>query len=179
MDRKRFNIILIVSFFVILLFIIGIHSINKSIEGQLTVQVKKMKEELQLEKAAQARLDQAEKQKWTLNSTDLTPYQIVPQRKSRLFKNQQYWDVLTKRALEQSSAKSRIQEGEIFKGITKTPEEFKQQIRLIDSRIKAYKKKIRVDSNDDYARRKLQDLYMLKATVRALRETLVLKKFKK
>jgi len=179
MDRKRFNNVLLIGSAVVVLFMISIRLITQSIENQLTVEVKKMKEEYQSEKETQVHLDKAKKQKRTLSSTDLTPYQIIPQRKSRLFKNQQYWDVLTKRALEQSSAKSRIQEGEIFKGITKTPKEFKQQIRLIDSRIKAYKIKIRVDSNDDYARRKLQDLYMLKATVRALRETLVLKKFKK
>jgi len=173
MDRKRFNNMLLIGSAVVVLFMISIRLITQSIENQLTVEVKKMKEEYQSEKETQVRLDQAKKQKRTLSSTDLTPYQIVPQRKSRLFKNQQYWDVLTKKALEQSSAKNRIQEGEIFKGITKTPEEFKQQIRLIDSRIKAYKKKIRMDSNDDYARRKLQDLYMLKSTVRALRETLV------
>ena len=173
MDRKHFKNMLLIGFAVVVLFIISIRLITQSIDNQLTVEVKKMKDELQSEKETQVRLDQAKKQKRTLSSTDLTPYQIVPQRKSRLFKNQQYWDVLTKKALEQSNAKSRIQEGEIFKGITKTPEEFKQQIRLIDSRIKAYKKRIRSDSNDDYARRKLQDLYMLKATVRALKETLV------
>jgi len=134
-----------------------------------------MKEEFQSEKETQVQVDQVKKEKRTLSSTDLTPYQIVPHRKSRLFKNQQYWDVRTKEAFEQSSVKSRIQEGEVFKGITKTPEEFKQQIRMIDGRIKATKKKIRSDPNDDYARRKLQDLYMLKSTVRALRETLVTK----
>ena len=175
MDRKRFNKMLIVSSFAVLLFIIGIRMINKSIESQLTVQVKKMKEELLLEKSALKSSDQAKKQKRKLNSTNLAPYQIVPLRKSKLFKNQQYWNVLTRNALEQSNALTRIQEGEVFKGITKTPEEFKQQIRLIDGRIKEYKKRIRVDSSDDYARRKLQDLYRLKSMVKALKETLISK----
>jgi len=131
MDRKRFNRILLIGSAVVVLFFISIRLITQSIENQLTVEVKKIKEELQSEKETQVRLDQAKKQKRTLSSTDLTPYQIVPQRKSRLFKNQQYWDVLTKQALEQSDAMNRIQEGEIFKGIKKTPKEFKQQIRQI------------------------------------------------
>jgi len=175
MDRKRFNIILFISIFVVFLFFIGIQLINRFIENQLTVQVQKMKEELLLEKAASKSSDQKKEQKRILSTSDLTPYQIVPQRKSRLFKNQQYWDVLTKEALEQSDVMSRIQEGEIFKGIQKTPREFRQKIRMIDGRIKEYKKKIRSDPNDDYARRKLQDLYMLKSTVRALKDVIVIK----
>jgi len=175
LDRKRFNIIMIVGSSVIVLFIIGVRLINRSIENQLAVQVQKMKEELLQEKVEQILSDNKKNQERDLSPSNLTPYQIVPQRKSRLFKNQQYWDVLTKEALERSDAMNRINEGEIFKGIEKTPEEFKQQIRLIDSRIKEYKKKIRSNSNDDYARRKLQDLYMLKSTVRALKETIVIK----
>jgi len=139
------------------------------------VQIQKMKEELQLEKALQASSDEEKKEKHILSPSDLTPYQIAPQRKSRLFKNQQYWDVLTREFLEKSNAMSRVNEGEILKGIEKTPKEFKQQITMIDERIKEYKKKIRSDPSDDYARRKLQDLYMLKSTVRALREALVSK----
>jgi len=176
MDRKRFNIILIIGSVAVVLFFVGIRLITQSIDNELTIEVEKIKEELRVAKEVRERLDRANNQKRVLKSTNLTPYQIVPQRKSRLFKNQQYWDVLTRNALEQSTVTNRIQEGEIFKGITKTPKEFKKEIRMIDGRIKVYKKKIRSDPSDDYARRKLQDLYMLKSTVRVLRETIVSQK---
>ena len=176
MDRKRYNIIILMGCFVVLLFFISFRAVNRSMEKQITEHMEKIKVDLLSRQVVQTPPDHEKSQERDLSSSDLTPYQIVPQRKSRLFKNQQYWDVLTKEALEKSDTVRRIQDGGIFKGIKKSPEEFKQQILLIDGRIKEYKQRVRGDPNDDYAQQKLQDLYMLKSTVKALRETIVEKR---
>lgn len=173
MSRKRYYTILSVGLFVMISFFIIFRLINQSIENQLAIQLQKIKKELSQKDPVQIPIQNTKKQKRPLSPSDLTSYQIIPHRKSRLFKNQQYWNVMTRNALQQSGIIDNIQTEGIFKGIEKTPEQFKKQIRQIDGRIRKYKQKIRNNPNDEHAKQKLQNLYMIKSTVKALKETIV------
>jgi hypothetical protein len=108
-----------------------------------------------------------------LRPSDLSPYQIIPHRKSDLFKNQQYWDIMTKNALQHSNITNSSEAEGVLKGIAKTPDQFKNQIQQIDARIREYKRIIHNNPNDEYAKQKLQNLYMIKATVKTLKEAIV------
>lgn len=110
-----------------------------------------------------------------LTASDLTPYQIRPQRRSNLFKDQQYWDVTTQKALEQSeSLRSDLAQG-IRKGASLTPSDYKEQLKRLEQRIKEYKQEVDRNPGDMVAQQKLQNLYMLKATVKALKDTVITK----
>jgi len=171
MSHHKYKKIVLLSVVAMFVFFISFRWINRSIEKQLSVQLQRVKEELLVERSEPEPVQKEEKQKRPVIPNDLTPYQIVQQRKSKLFKNQQYWDIMTRDALEKSDILSRMQEGEVVKGAAMTPEEYKKRIQLIDERIRDYKRKIRTNPNDDYAQRRLQDMYMLKSTVKILRET--------
>ncbi len=146
---------------------------NQSIEKQMTVQMQQIKQELSLDRRVKVVVPADEKREVRqVKASDISSYQIVPQRKSNLFKNQQYWNVLTREAFSESGMESRLKSGEM-KGVLRTPKQFKKQVRRIDQRIEECKKKIRKNPDDAYSRRKLQDLYMLKSMVKILKETSV------
>ena len=172
MSRNHYNTILAVSFLVLIAFFILFRLINRSIERHLTSQLQKIKAELS-QPQEQAPKQITKELKRQLKPSDLSPYQIIPHRKSDLFKNQQYWDIMTKNALQLSNITGNSETEGIFKGIAKTPDQFKNQIQQIDARIREYKRIIHDNPNDEYAKQKLQNLYMIKSTVKTLRETIV------
>ena len=54
-----------------------------------------------------------------------------------------------------------------------TAQQFRQQLERIEGRIREYEQRVQNDPGDDYARQKLQSLYMLKATVKGLKKAVV------
>ena len=108
-----------------------------------------------------------------IGSSDLDEYSIKAQEQDILFQNQRRWDSSVKSALDESELLERMSEGEAFKGIKKTPEQFEQQLRRIEGRIREYEQRLQNDPGDDYARQKLHGLYMLKSTVEGLKKAVV------
>ena len=84
-----------------------------------------------------------------------------------------YWDSNTKIILEGTDVIERLDEADAFKGNKKTSGQFQRQLKRIDGRIREYKLKVQSDPGDDYARQKLQSLYMLRATVGSLEKAVV------
>lgn len=175
MEQKHYNIILFIGFVGVILFFVIFRVINKSVENQINTQIQDIDvASLPVQKPAPpAPVRKEKQQKRSLNADNPEDYHITPQRRSRLFKNQRYWDVITKRAVEQSDVIERMEEGRIFKGVQMTPAQFEKQLQRIDGRIQEYKRTVHNDPNNEYARRKLQSLYMLKSTVGALEEAVV------
>jgi len=106
---------------------------------------------------------------------ELTPHTIKVQKQSMLLKNQHYWDSNTKVILEETDVIERMDEENAFSGNEMTPEQFEQQLQRIDGRIREYELRVQNNPADDYAREKLQSLYMLKATVGGLENVVVTK----
>ena len=170
---NRKNAILCVGLLLAIVFFFSLRMINRSIDRQMAIQLQKIKNELSQEIPAQTQEQITKKQTRALVPSDLTNYQIIPHRKSQLFKNQQYWDILTREAVQHSAIINNKRESEILEGITESPKEFKKKIQQIDGRIREYKQIIHDNPNDEYAKQKLQNLYMIKSTVKALKETIV------
>ena len=172
-NRKFSNTIILTGLSVILLSFIILRSINRSIENQVSRQMQKIKIELAQDQNTQVSKQRSGTEKRELKPSNLTEFQIIPHRKSELFKNQQYWDVLTKDALHHSKIITNPETQNTFKGIAKSQSQYKKQIAQIDERIYEYKQKVSNNPSDGQAKQKLQNLYMIKSTIRALKETIV------
>lgn len=170
MDMKfnRSRIILLVSVAAIL-FIMALRAVTNSLERQWKVQTNTDNAQTQ----PGSDLPNEAPPKQSLVPDDPSKYHITSQREGVGAENQLYWDSTTQKILRESDVMDRLQKGEAFKGREKTPEQFQKQIRQIEGRILEYEQKIQMDPGDEYAVRKLKDLYMLKSTVAALKETAV------
>jgi hypothetical protein len=107
----------------------------------------------------------------SLIPSDLAGYQIIPQRINRFTNNQRYWDELTEKAVGGSGVLE-DEEGGIFKGATMTPAQFQKQLQRINGRIEEYEQIVVREPGNDYAQKKLNDLYMLKSSISALEKNL-------
>jgi hypothetical protein len=151
------------------LFMVGLRAVTNSLDTQWKAQINAKN----IQDQSGDDSPDAVPPKRTLTPDDPSKYHISFQQEGALVENQLYWDSTTQKILQESDVMGRLREGDAFKGREKTPEQFQQQIRQIKGRIREYKQKIQADPGDEQAVKKLKDLYMLKATVDALKETAV------
>ena len=127
MDRKQFNIFLVccAGGIVILVGLIGF--INDSVQKHLNQKVQETA--LKKEEAAVIPFKNISKKIVEsdvvpeMKSSDLTPYQITPQRQSNAFKNQQFWDVSTGNAVKRLGLFNEQSRQGTFQGIKMSPAE--------------------------------------------------------
>ena len=177
--HKRHNIIPLIGLAVLILFFAVFRSLNMSIENQLKAQMHAEKEGLSTEepspKDSSPVIPQEQaKQKRALRSSDPAQYHILAQKKSVLLESQLYWDSTMRKTLRQSDTINRMSQGNAFKETRTTPEQFQKKLQRIDGRIREYEQRVHNNPGDDYARQKLQDLYMMKSSVSNLEEAVVI-----
>ena len=175
MERKYYNIILTSVIAVVCVFFIAFHFFNSSVDRELEVQMYKTAKESILQELKLTRQEEFVAEKEITKAHKLTPYTIKVQKQSILLGNQHYWDSNTKMILKGTDVMERMDEANVFAGNKKTPEQFKRQLQRIDGRIREYQMKVQNNPADDHARQKLQNLYMLRATVSGLEKVVVKK----
>lgn len=173
MARKYYNTAIYIIIAIVVVFFVAFRFFNTSIQRQLEVQMYKDVNETMLQELRATREEEIEEEKNIADINKLTPYTIKVQKKSMLLQNQHYWDSNTKAVLEGTDVIERMDEVGAFTGNKKTSEQFNRQIERMDARIAEYKQKVLSDPGDDYARQKLQSLFMLKSTVSGLENTVV------
>ena len=171
--HKRVNII-IAAGGAVLLFFGTVMFMNRSIQNRLEAQTQPTAGKTTVSKPAQPEPEPARpEEEQTLTPSDLAGYQIIPQRLNRFTNNQRYWDQMTNKAIGESGVLEGMEKGEIFRGATMTPAEFQKQLQRIDGRIEEYEQIVIREPGNDYAQKKLNDLYMLKSSISALEKNLI------
>ena len=173
--RKKINLVFVAAGMALLLFIGAVWFMNRSIQNKLEAQTKPVTDKTAsqpIQPGPETRPVQQE-QSDQLMPSDLAGYQIIPQRINRFTNNQRYWDEVTEKAVEQSGVLGDMENGGIFKGATMTPAEFQKQLQRINGRIEEYEQIVVREPGNDYAQKKLNDLYMLKSSISALEKNLI------
>jgi cell division protein FtsB len=173
MERKYYNNILYGILAAVFIFFIAFRFFNISIQRQLEVQMYKKAEEAKIEELKATRAEELKEEKKIAEANALAPDTIKVQKQSVLLENQYYWDTNTEAILEGTDVIERMEEAGIFDGNKMTPEQYQQQVARIDGRIREYEQRVQADPGDDEAHQKLQSLYMLKASLGGLEETVV------
>src|SRR3990167_1642432 len=172
MTRKRVNIIIAAAGGAILVFIGAVLFMNRSIQTRLEAQTQPTADNaIQHPSRTEPRPVQQEEAQ-PLIPSDLAGYQIIPQRINRFTNNQRYWDEVTEKAVGESGVLEDMAKGGIFKVATMTPAQFQKQLQRINGRIEEYEQIVVREPGNDYAQKKLNDLYMLKSSISALEKNL-------
>ena len=171
MERKNYTIIIYSVIGAVIVFFIAFRWVNISVQRQMEMQMFREAETAKVEELKKTRKEELQEEKKIVDAHALTPQTIKVQKQSVLLENQRYWDLNTRAVLEQTDVIERLEEAEAFKGDQMTPEQFRRQIQQLDRRISEYEQKVHHDPGDDFAHQKLRSLYMLKATVSAMEET--------
>jgi hypothetical protein len=171
--QKKINLIISMGAGVGLLFIAAVFIINRSIEHRLEVQIQANKGKVVSQPSEAASEPVKLEESRPLIASELSGYQIIPQRLNRMTSNQRYWDTTTKKAVEASGVFARMEQGGTFKGATMTPVQFQRQLQRIDGRIEEYEQIVSREPDNAYAQKKLNDLYMLKSSMDALKKNMV------
>jgi len=157
----------------VLLFIVGVFTMNRSVDRQMGAQMQAPASEVALRAEAPAPQPALADGPRQLEASDLSHYRIIPQKLNRFTNNQRYWDSMTENALGQTDTIGRMEKGGIFKGATMTPVEFQKQLQRINGRIEEYEQIVIREPGNGHAQKKLNDLYMLKSTISALKPAIV------
>ncbi len=104
----------------------------------------------------------------SLAAEDPARYGILVKSDDRLPHNQAQWDLNMRKALAEPKGFGGKNMKLPFEKIEKAPKEFQKQLQRIEERIKAFEKLKRNNPDDQDVEKKLQTLYMLKATLTAL-----------
>ena len=173
--EDHYQMTLYVSIASVFIFFVAFRAINISVERQLKIQLPEKQASVSTVLPAEpVAVDQVKKTPTVnINSSDPEAYNIKGQERDLLFSNQHRWNSVMKSAVKESDIIDRMSEGDAFKGIKKTPEQFRDQLERIEGRIREYEKKVQADPGDDHARQKLQGLYMIKATVKGLKKAVM------
>ena len=100
---------------------------------------------------------------------------IIAKPENDKLKLQAEWDQNMKKILVQSKALDDLEKRDALDEIRKTPQEFKNRLKLINDRIRRYEKAKQANPSDEDAQRNLENLYMLRATLLALEEKIIKK----
>ncbi|MCK5180421.1 MAG: hypothetical protein KAR32_12905 [Candidatus Omnitrophica bacterium] len=173
--EDHYQMALYVSIASVCIFFIAFRAINVSVERQLKIQLPEKQAPVSTVLPLESIAVEQVKKTATVNrnSSDPEEYNIRAQERDLLFSNQYRWNSVMKSAVKESDIIERMSDGDAFKGIKKTPEQFRDQLERIEGRICEYEQKVHADPGDDHARQKLQGLYMLKATVKGLKKAVV------
>ena len=174
-EHHYYQTVLYVIIASVFVFFIAFRAINISVERQLKIQMPEKEGSLSTDLPVKSPVVEQVKEDIPLSIRSSGPeeYNIKAQEQNILLQNQRRWNSSMRKTMRESNIIDRMSEGEAFKGIKKTPEQFRQQLDRIERRIREYEQKARKDPSDDYARQKLQGLYMLKATVKGLKKAVV------
>ncbi|MBN1870051.1 MAG: hypothetical protein JW847_05710 [Candidatus Omnitrophica bacterium] len=173
MDRKNYNIIIYSTVAIVAIFFVAFRFFNISVQRQMDAQMFKQAKGTAAAELKKTREEEIKEEKKIVEDNKLTPETIKVQKESVLQENQYYWDANTKAILDKTDILERMDETGVFEGNMRTPEQFKLQIQRIDERIREYEQRVQNDPGDDSAHQKLRNLYMLRATVSGLEETVV------
>ena len=173
MERRYYNIFVYGVIAAVIIFFIAFRFFNTSVERQLDVQMYKKAKGGALEELKATREQEIKEEQTITEDNQLAPSTIKVQKQSILMENQYYWDSNTRAILEDTDVLERMDEAGVFEGNKKTSAQFQAQIQRLDGRIREYEQKVQSDPGDDHARQKLQNLYMLKATVGGIEEAVV------
>jgi hypothetical protein len=161
----------------VFVFFITFRAINISVERQLKVQIpeKEMPVSAEVPETVPLVAEPVKKEEALtgINFSDPEEYNIKTQEQSVLPQNQRRWNSSTRKTVRDADIIDRMSEVDAFKGIKKTPEQFRKQLERIEGRIREYEQKAQDDPGNDAVRQKLQGLYMLKATVKGLKKAVV------
>ncbi|MCK5014307.1 MAG: hypothetical protein KAS66_10850 [Candidatus Omnitrophica bacterium] len=159
----------------VFVFFITFRAINISVDRQLKIQIPEKRKPLSARLPVKPVIVEQIKEKVLpeIIFSDPEEYNIKTQERGALLQNQRRWNSSMRKTVREADIIDRMSEGDAFKGIKKTPEQFRQQLERIEGRIREYEKRVQNDPGDDAARKKLQGLYMLKATVKGLKKAVV------
>lgn len=110
---------------------------------------------------------------------DPVKYHILAVRSYDSLVDQGRWDSTVRKSFEQSGAINHIKQSGAFNGRKKTPQEFRRQLQTIEKQIKSYEAIVKRSPQDLESAQALHNLYMIRATLLSLEDTVVQERKKK
>lgn len=164
MKFERNHVILVCAVLVGASFFMFFKYVNNKISNRVTVALDKIQDSSAAPKqTASISEKNTEHKEHVLKETDLSPYSITSQGDNRILKSQQFWDNHAKKTIG----------GGAPGGGQWTPDQIDRQISRIDGRIREFQGRVQYNPDDEYAQRKLQGLYMMRSTMKTLRENVI------